>query len=113
MEDCRKWEHVRVNTGLAAGKPEWSPALVWGVGVGSAFDDRARFVWDKSQVFRCGADLILGNLGFYQGWGGERLPAVLQNASGGQAAKTHGHHSTKGKHCLGHSQARLLIWSPL
>lgn len=39
MESCRKPEHVRVNVGLAAGTSEWSPALLWGVGVGSGFDD--------------------------------------------------------------------------
>lgn len=64
-------EYVRVNVDLAAGTPEWFPVLLWAVGVGSAFDDRARSVLGKSQVSGCGADLILGNLGSFRRWVGK------------------------------------------
>lgn len=94
-------EYVRVNMDLAIGIPGWSPALVLGVEVGSAFDDRAWSVLGKSQVAGCGADLILGNLGNSQGWGGERrlerLPAGLLNASGGQGAETQGEKRVEGR----------------
>lgn len=95
MEGYRNWDCARINNvGLAAGTAEKSPALLWGLGVRSAFDDRVRSVWSKSQVFRFRTDLILGNFGSSQGWGGERrrerLPVALPNASGGQDTETQG-----------------------
>lgn len=114
-------EYIRVNVDLAIGIPGWSPALVLGVGMGSAFDDRAWSVLGKSQTPGCGADLILGNLGNSQGWGGERrrerLPAGLLNASGGLGAETQGEKRDEGRlresSAWGHSQTRVLIWGPL
>lgn len=57
-----------------------------------------------------------GESGSSQEWGGERqqerLPASLLYASGGQGAETWGEKrvkESKGKHCMGHSQARMLI----
>lgn len=67
MEGYRKWDCARINVGLTAGTVKKSAALLWGLGVRSAFDVRVRSVWSKSQVFRFRTDLILGNFGSSRG----------------------------------------------